>query len=59
MSLVRSIRRARARKNGIDWVVKERPFVVHPDGGYSVLRPTKGWIKVSGKRVRHGLARAF
>ena len=34
--------------------VDERPaqqYRDNPDGGYSVLHPTKGWRRVSGKRL--------
>jgi hypothetical protein len=52
MSLTRRIRRAQFRKNGKPWPTRERTFIVHDDGGYSVLRPTKGWIHVCAARVR-------
>jgi hypothetical protein len=29
----------------------ERPFRSAPDGSYSTLRPTKGWLRVSIKRL--------
>jgi hypothetical protein len=30
-----------------------QPFRMHPDGyGYDTLRPTKGWLRVSAKRLR-------
>ena len=33
--------------------VKYQPFRMHLDGlGYDTLRPTKGWLRVSAKRLR-------
>lgn len=32
---------------------KQATFRMHPDGaGYDALRPTKGWLRVSAKRLR-------
>lgn len=50
-SLVRRIQRKFARDNGL-YKGKPQPVVNLPDGGYKTLHPTKGWMKVSGKRVR-------
>lgn len=52
-SLSRKLRRANARKNGIDWIPKARPYRLEKRGNaYSFLRPTKGWKRISDKRLR-------
>lgn len=50
-SLVRRMQRKTARLNGT-YEKKPQPVVNLSDGGYRTLHPTKGWIKVSGKRVK-------
>lgn len=52
MSIARQIDRRARRKNGIPYVRNPQPTVLLPDGGYKTLHPTKGWMKVSGKRVK-------
>lgn len=50
-SLIRRIERKVARLNG-GYEKKPQPTVLLPDGGYKTLHPTKGWMKVSGKRLK-------
>jgi hypothetical protein len=50
-SLVRRIERNILRRQGT-WEGKPQPVVNTKDGGYRTLRPTKGWLKVSGKRAK-------
>lgn len=50
-SLLRRQSRRIKRKFG-NHEPKARPFIYHADGGYSVLRPTKGWLRVSPARLR-------
>ena len=46
-----NIARQIARKAG--WRSEEpQPTIFLEDGGYKTLHPTKGWRKVSGKRVK-------
>lgn len=52
MSLARRIKRAALRRTGEKWPSREQPFRLLPDGGYETLRPTKGWLRVSGPRRR-------
>lgn len=49
-SLPRRIARKRKRLTG-DWPARERPFRSEGEGGYSTLHPTKGWMRVSAKRL--------
>jgi hypothetical protein len=51
MSLCRAMRRQRARKNGTVWKGPDQQVRHLPCGGYETLRPTKGWIRVSGPRL--------
>lgn len=51
MSLIRTFRRAEAKRTGTPWPKREQSFKARGDGGYSTLRPTKGWITVSGRRL--------
>lgn len=50
-SLVRRMQRKVLRDNGTD-EGPPQPVIYTKDGGYLTLRPTKGWIKTSGKRVK-------
>jgi hypothetical protein len=50
-SLLRRLQRARQRRNGT-FEAPPQPYFTLRDGGYCTLRPTKGWIRISGKRVR-------
>jgi hypothetical protein len=50
-SLTRRIIRNRLRKLE-DYKPSPQPLTSLSDGGYKTLHPTKGWVKVSGKRVR-------
>lgn len=51
-SITRQISRRIARRNGVPYKINPQPTVMTPDGGYRTLRPTKGWLKVSGKRLK-------
>lgn len=42
----------RAQRASSTFEPKPQPTIVHEDGGYSTLRPTKGWIRISGARLR-------
>lgn len=48
--LTRKIRRAYAKRGGKEWQSKETPFR-HDRSGYSALHPTKGWRRISFKRL--------
>ncbi len=50
-SLLRRQQRKLARVNG-SYETKPRAFKYHKDGSYEVLRPTKGWLRVSAARLR-------
>lgn len=50
-SLLRRIQRKKLR-NSPDYDPKPQPTFPTGDGGYWTLRPTKGWIKISGARLR-------
>lgn len=50
-SLTRRIARKAKRRAGT-YVGTDQPTRVLPDGGYVTLRPTKGWIRISGARLR-------
>ena len=50
-SLTRRMQRKTARLNG-NYEGTPQPVVKLRDGGYRTLHPTKGWLKVSGKRVK-------
>lgn len=57
-TLRRKVRRSKARRTGTDWPTREQETRINSDGGYSYLHPTKGWVKVSAKRLRaHGIIR--
>jgi hypothetical protein len=47
----RNLQRKWARTAG-SYDAPTTPYRTLPDGGYEVLRPTKGWLRVSGKRRR-------
>lgn len=49
-SFPRRLQRKRLRQSA-DYAPKAQLTIVHKDGGYSTLHPTKGWVRVSGKRV--------
>ena len=51
-SLCRKLKRAHYRKHGKAWPTRPQPTAVHSDGGYSTLRPTKGWTHISAARLR-------
>lgn len=51
-NLTRHIKRRLAKKVGKKWEGKPQPTILLPDGGYRTLHPTKGWMKVSGKRIK-------
>ena len=51
-SLTRKMKRARFRRNGQTWPTRQQPTIVHADGSYHTLRPTKGWIFISAARLR-------
>jgi hypothetical protein len=48
---IRSMRRAAARRSGAEPVRKEQLTIIHDDGGYSVLHPTKGWRRFTARRL--------
>ena len=51
-SLLRRQQKRILKKIG-KWEVRPRPFRIHKGSdGYDVLRPTKGWLRVSGARLR-------
>ena len=50
MSIARQIKRAAYRRVGKDWPAKP-VFRINDDGGYSVLRPTKGWAHFTARRL--------
>lgn len=52
MSISRQFRRAICRKTGKEWLGKPTPFRVHKNGGYDALHPTKGWRRISARRLR-------
>lgn len=49
-SFVSRIRRRKIRSHP-DYERPAQQYRYNPDGGYSVLHPTKGWRRVSGKRL--------
>lgn len=49
-SISRHIKRAKCKRNGIDWPERTQPTKVREDH-YLVLNPTKGWKRVSVKRL--------
>lgn len=40
------------KRRAADYEPAPQPFFTLPDGGYMTLRPTKGWLKISGARLR-------
>jgi hypothetical protein len=51
--IARPLKRAAARRTGAAPTTNPPLFRAHPDGlGYDALRPTKGWLRVSAKRLR-------
>lgn len=52
MGLARAMKRAACRRAGIEWPSVEQPYKAKSDGGYTALRPTKGWMKMSGRRLK-------
>jgi hypothetical protein len=52
MGLARAMKRAAHRRAGKEWPANEQPYQRHKDGGYSALRPTKGWMRISGPRLK-------
>lgn len=50
-TFTRKLKRARYRKAGKEWPAKEQPSIALTRGGYRTLRPTKGWLTVSPKRL--------
>ena len=50
-SFVRNLQRKRNRAKP-EYVARDQVTVDLPDGGYMTLHPTKGWMKVSAKRLR-------
>lgn len=49
-SFTSRIRRRKIRSHS-DYEKSAQEYRDNPDGGYSVLHPTKGWRRVSGKRL--------
>lgn len=50
-SMIRNIQRKNARKSP-DYEPRSRSVQYLPNGGYRVLRETKGWLTVSPARLR-------
>ena len=50
-SLTRRMQRNYRRRNGT-WESPDRLAFAIEDGGYLVLLPTKGWMRMTGKRLR-------
>ncbi len=44
------MKRAFVRKNGIEWPSRPQPTKVREDH-YKTLHPTRGWKRVSNKRI--------
>jgi hypothetical protein len=51
-SLSRKLTRNLARRNGVPIKTNPQHTILTADGGYLTLNPTKGWRKVSGKRLK-------
>jgi hypothetical protein len=51
-SLSRKMKRAAYARVGKEWPTRQQPTVTLPNGGYMTLRPTKGWLYVSPRRLR-------
>lgn len=49
-SIARRIQKKQSRNRG-SYQGTPQPVIAQPDGGYKTLHPTRGWMKVSGKRV--------
>lgn len=50
-SFLRRLQKKILRKRS-EYTPTEPAIRYYKDGGYSVLRPTKGWLKVSAKRAQ-------